>query len=297
MNYFEYLYKKFAPSFYVKNDPLENIQKFDNRFRLLNLSSLRLTSSMANKILEKRKNRQIQLKRFDGLISIIVPYRNRAEHLSKFIPYMKEYLSKDNIQYEIIIVEQLDHLSFNRAKLINIGATLTSQNSQMIVSHDVDTLPQNIDYRPINFPLRPFGSIRENEPNIKDNIFGAVNFIPKEIFFQANGFSNNYWHWGSEDDDFLMRLLLIGAVPFVDDLGQYFSLPHEKSVIQTSDGIYQKDEKIVKELLAKRKTNKNIFSNMKRGLLDPTKDGLNSLEYELIEILDMIDYKLIRVKL
>jgi len=297
MNYFEYLYKKFAPSFYVKNDPLENIQKFDNRFRLLNLSSLRLTSSMANKILEKRKNRQIQLKRFEGLISIIVPYRNRAEHLSKFIPYMKEYLSKDNIQYEIIIVEQLDHLSFNRAKLINIGATLTSQNSQMIVSHDVDTLPQNIDYRPINFPLRPFGSIRENEPNIKDNIFGAVNFIPKEIFFQANGFSNNYWHWGSEDDDFLMRLLLIGAVPFVDDLGQYFSLPHEKSVIQTSDGIYQKDEKIVKELLAKRKTNKNIFSNMKRGLLDPTKDGLNSLEYELIEILDMIDYKLIRVKL
>jgi hypothetical protein len=297
MNYFEYLYKKFAPSFYVKNDPLENIQKFDNRFRLLNLSSLRLTSSMANKILEKRKNRQIQLKRFDSLISIIVPYRNRVEHLSKFIPYMKEYLSKDNIQYEIIIVEQLDHLSFNRAKLINIGATLTSQNSQMIVSHDVDTLPQNIDYRPINFPLRPFGSIRENEPNIKDNIFGAVNFIPKEIFFQANGFSNNYWHWGSEDDDFLMRLLLIGAVPFVDDLGQYFSLPHEKSVIQTSDGIYQKDEKIVKELLAKRKTNKNIFSNMKRGLLDPTKDGLNSLEYELIEILDMIDYKLIRVKL
>ena len=297
MNYFEYLYKKFAPSFYVKNDPLENMQKFDNRFRLLNLSSLRLTSSMANKILEKRKNRQIQLKRFDGLISIIVPYRNRAEHLSKFIPYMKEYLSKDNIQYEIIIVEQLDHISFNRAKLINIGAKLTSQNSQMIVLHDVDTLPQNIDYRPINFPLRPFGSIRENESNIKDNIFGAVNFIPKEIFFQANGFSNNYWHWGSEDDDFLMRLLLIGAIPFVDDLGQFFSLPHEKSVIQTSDGIYQKDEKIVKELLAKRENNKNIFSNMKRGLLDPTKDGLNSLEYELIEILDMIDYKLIRVKL
>ena len=230
MNYFEYLYKKFAPSFYVKNDPLENMQKFDNRFRLLNLSSLRLTSSMANKILEKRKNRQIQLKRFDGLISIIVPYRNRAEHLSKFIPYMKEYLSKDNIQYEIIIVEQLDHLSFNRAKLINIGAKLTSQNSQMIVLHDVDTLPQNIDYRPINFPLRPFGSIRENESNIKDNIFGAVNFIPKEIFFQANGFSNNYWHWGSEDDDFLMRLLLIGAIPFVDDLGQFFRC-HMKKVL------------------------------------------------------------------
>ena len=295
LNKIKHVYYSIIPSFNVKNDSLENYEKIENRFRPLKLSNLKLIYPISNQIIKYRENIKLELKRSNDLISIIVPYRNREEHLKQFIPYMKDYLTKANIKYEIIIVEQADHKSFNRGKLINIGAKYSNQNSKMFICHDVDMLPINIDYRPINYPLRPFGSIRENEPIMSDNIFGGINFIPKDIFIQANGFSNNYWHWGSEDDDFLMRLLFIGSVPFVDDSGQYISLPHQRSVTQSADGVYQKDEKIVKELIAKREINRDIFSKMKRGLLNQQNDGLNSLEYELIEILDKIDYKLVRV--
>ena len=38
-----------------------------------------------------------------------------------------------------------------------------------------------------------------------DNYFGGVTAISSEQFEQINGFSNIFWGWGSEDDDFLER--------------------------------------------------------------------------------------------
>ena len=54
-------------------------------------------------------------------IGIVVPYRNRREHLNQFIPSISNHLKKQKIPYEIIVVEQADGKPFNRGKLLNIG--------------------------------------------------------------------------------------------------------------------------------------------------------------------------------
>jgi hypothetical protein len=54
-------------------------------------------------------------------LGVIVPFRDRYEHLVEFKSKIVEYLNKQNIQYELIIIEQDDAKLFNRGKLLNIG--------------------------------------------------------------------------------------------------------------------------------------------------------------------------------
>ena len=39
-------------------------------------------------------------------LGIIVPYRNRSGHLDKFLKDVPQYLKKQKIDYEIIVIEQ-----------------------------------------------------------------------------------------------------------------------------------------------------------------------------------------------
>ena len=41
---------------------------------------------------------------------------------------------------------------------------------------------------------------------IFDTYFGGVTLFPIDLFKKVNGYSNEYWGWGFEDDDLLMRL-------------------------------------------------------------------------------------------
>ena len=53
-------------------------------------------------------------------LGIIVPYRDRPQQLAIFKKTINEYL---DIPFELIIVDQVDSLEFNRGKLLNIGFT------------------------------------------------------------------------------------------------------------------------------------------------------------------------------
>ena len=50
--------------------------------------------------------------------------------------------------------------------------------------------------------------------------------IRKDQAFAANGFSNHYWGWGKEDDDFFFRLLLAGYLCYFDAEGMFRDLPN-----------------------------------------------------------------------
>ena len=41
------------------------------------------------------------------------------------------------------------------------------------------------------------------------NYAGGVAAINRRNFYAVNGFSNDYWGWGSEDEDFSARLELL----------------------------------------------------------------------------------------
>lgn len=51
--------------------------------------------------------------------------------------------------------------------------------------------------------LMPFFSLFPRLPY--NQYFGGVSALSKEQFTKINGFPNNYWGWGGEDDDIYNR--------------------------------------------------------------------------------------------
>ena len=135
----------------------------------------------------------------------IVPYRNRAGHLRKFRESILEYLKDQD--YELIVVEQNDDLPFNRGKLLNIGfQQAIRQQCDYVVFHDVDMLPINVDYSYTDVPIHLATNFTNSDREIFDTYFGGVTMFPIDLFKKVNGYSNEYWGWGFEDDDLLLRL-------------------------------------------------------------------------------------------
>ncbi len=145
-------------------------------------------------------------------LGIIVPYRNRKNHLDNFLLHMTDYLKKKRIKYEIIIVHQDDAKQFNRGMLLNIGFKYAQElKCDYVVFHDVDMLPVDVDYSYSNVPLHLATDflLEDGEKNreIFDEYFGGVTMFNTEDFEKINGYSNKYWGWGYEDTDLLFRAI------------------------------------------------------------------------------------------
>lgn len=89
-------------------------------------------------------------------VAIIVPYRDREEHLRTFLNHMHGFLPRQQIDYGIFIVEQDGGEAFNRAMLLNVGAAeaLKSYDFQCFIFHDVDLLPED-DRNLYTCPVQP----------------------------------------------------------------------------------------------------------------------------------------------
>ena len=88
--------------------------------------------------------------RYGKRLAIVVPYRDRAEHLAKFVPHMLAYFERDKLDRQIAvtinIIEQKGDAPFNRGRLANCGFLLTKKESDYVCIHDVDYLPMWADY-------------------------------------------------------------------------------------------------------------------------------------------------------
>ena len=139
-------------------------------------------------------------------LAIIVPYRNRKKQLNRFIKHIDKFFSDKDIDYHIFVIEQLDDKPFNQGKLLNIGF-MKNKDYDYFAFHDVDLLPQDVDYsypkdKPIH--LGSYTSEYDYELQFAD-YFGGVTLFTREQYELVNGRSNNYWGWGYEDDDLLFR--------------------------------------------------------------------------------------------
>lgn len=139
-------------------------------------------------------------------LGIIVPYRNRPKQLSIFKDHINEYIKSP---FELIIVDQVDTLEFNRGKLLNIGFTKAEElNCDYVVFHDIDMLPINADYSYEEKPYHLIGDLELPEGTTRttfDSYFGGVTLFPTNLYKQINGYSNEYFGWGFEDDDLFLR--------------------------------------------------------------------------------------------
>ena len=124
---------------------------------------------------------------------------------------MKDYIK--DIDYEIFIIEQSDDKPFNRGKLLNAGYKYAlDKGCDYFVFHDVDMLPEDVDYSYSDKPLHLATHLQEHDYETTFfDYFGGVTMFTKEDFKTINGFSNEYWGWGFEDDDLLIRCIESGV--------------------------------------------------------------------------------------
>ena len=122
--------------------------------------------------------------------------------------------------FHIYIIEQSqDGNEFNIGKLKNIGFELANKLSNKkfdsYIFTDIDLIP---DYnlmpyfgKKVNFPISLAGrGTRYESFNTRVNqiFLGGMLQFSKELFEKINGYANNFWGWGGEDQDFLTRLSL-----------------------------------------------------------------------------------------
>lgn len=153
-------------------------------------------------------------------LGICVPYRNREEHLIQFVPGVKEYLNSQGIEdYCIYFGHQADNLPFNRGMTKNIAARYAFEDGcDYIAWHDIDMIPEiggGANYScPGKYPVHIATSISQMDYKLEySEYFGGVVLFTKAQVEKINGYSNEYWEWGMEDDDLFWRCYLEGLVP------------------------------------------------------------------------------------
>jgi hypothetical protein len=161
---------------------------------------------------------------------VLVPYRNRARNLERFVPHLHSHLGE--LHHEIVVIEQAGNALFNKGRLFNAGFHLTQEQDAYFCFHDVDLLPEDTscDY---SYSTRPVHVSRYcSQFNYRvpyEWLCGGVMIFDKSVFARINGYSNDYWGWGAEDDDLYFRLTRAGH-RVEHRHGRYTSLPHPSAV-------------------------------------------------------------------
>jgi hypothetical protein len=103
----------------------------------------------------------------------------------------------------------VDDKLFNRGAMKNIAAEFAFRDGcDYIAWHDVDMLPhEESDYSyPEEYPIHIATKLSKYQYGLGyDQYFGGVVLFTKEQVEKTNGYSNDYWDWGQEDDDLFWR--------------------------------------------------------------------------------------------
>lgn len=204
-------------------------------------------------------------------IAILIPFREsdkinkiRTTHLNRFISHFKTLKLKVKIY---VITQSDDNRRFNRGALLNIGAELAKKDGcDTIILHDVDILPGSslIPYYEV-YPTNPVHIAWGIEKYTYNRFLGGVLSISMKDFYRVNGYPNDFWGWGGEDDALRNRLIRIG---------KKFIRPTVKDILEEQVHPHAGDNpELVNE--TKRKQVIEDWYNWK-------KNGLNNLNYKIL---------------
>ncbi|XP_077201585.1 beta-1,4-galactosyltransferase 1 isoform X2 [Paroedura picta] len=203
-------------------------------------------------------------------VAIIIPFRNRDEHLKYWLYYLHPILQRQQLDYGIYVINQGGEETFNRAKLLNVGfkEALKEYDYNCFVFSDVDLIPMDDrnTYKCYDQPRHLSVSMDKFGFRLPYNqYFGGVSALSKEQFEKINGFPNNYWGWGGEDDDIYNRLIL-------------------KSMrISRPDATIGKCRMIHHSRDNKNEPNPQRFNQIAHTRETMSLDGLNSLSYTVLK--------------
>lgn len=244
-------------------------------------------------------------------VAIIIPFRCRGEHLLLFLQHMHPFLKRQQLDYQIFIIEQDGEGPFNRAMLMNVGykEALKLRNFDCFIFHDIDLLPEddrNLYTCPNDQPRHMsvavdlfkyrYGYYNNRFSQVRSvyyilfrlpyqAIFGGVSAINREQFEKLNGFSNSFWGWGGEDDDMSNRIryhnLHISRYPIT--IARYTMLTHKKDKPSPNRCRNNLDFFLLEKSLLKNHFYYSRYDVLKRGQTKYDRDGLNNLNYTLVE--------------
>jgi len=215
------------------------------------------------------------------MYKIMIPYRDREEHLKIFVERAIPFFEENRRPYKIIIVEQTDDKPFNLGKLTNVGFDIYKKeggysSEDSFIFQPVDCIPYDAHYdaprRGIAKLASHYGTPRISDPQPQPQGEPRVHGVPyyykafsidPVAYEQVNGFTNECWGWGAEDDEFFVRLE-IKDINTVHRLCLYEMLGHELASLE----YHTQNMSMAHQL----RENKDIFIS-----------GLNTLEYSIKE--------------
>ena len=147
-------------------------------------------------------------------LGICIPYRDRKNHLERLLPHLMNHLKSQGIEHKFYVGHQKDENLFNRGMMKNIAAKYALEDGcDYVAFHDVDMLPyEESDYSyPNQTPIHIATKLSKYHYGLGyDQYFGGVVLFNKEHLEKTNGYSNQYWDWGQEDDDLFWRCYFEG---------------------------------------------------------------------------------------
>ena len=223
-------------------------------------------------------------------IAIISCFRDKGDGVRegqrrKFIQLINS-LFEPYCKFHIYIIEQsADNNPFNIGKLKNIGFKIAESEHKFnnYIFTDIDTIP---DYDLMNYMVKPakytvalaIRGTRYSDSNLKNKkpFLGALLGFNGAIFNAINGYPNNFWGWGGEDDALLNRLCQT----------KYDTVYYPKK--GTTIDIEENEKMTTLNIVEKVKTKDLVKDSVKyeklyEDLKSWSDNGLNSLNYKVIK--------------
>jgi hypothetical protein len=265
----------------IANNAMEFFHKYLTKDGILDY----MTDQLKMISINRKSDNLLDVKKSKKQIALITIFRTngngkREKQKEIFLKIMPKIMKK-YCNFKIYIIEQSDDgEKFNIGKLKNIGFEIANKEGDFdnYIFSDIDNIPDydlmkyfliKMKY-PISLAIR--GTRYESKNNKRIFLGGLLGFDGK-TFKKINGYPNNFWGWGGEDDALIIRLLQSGINKI------YY--PKKGSIIDTEEinnkriGLENKLKIINKEEIKYEK----IYNDMKTW----NNNGLNTLEYKILE--------------
>ncbi|XP_019219208.1 beta-1,4-galactosyltransferase 1 isoform X1 [Oreochromis niloticus] len=204
-------------------------------------------------------------------VAIIIAFRYREEHLKYWLHYLHPILQRQQLDYGVYVIKQDGNDTFNKCRLLNTGyaEALKEYDYNCFVFNDVDVIPMDDrnTYKCFSQPRHLAVSLDKFNfrlPYVQ--CFGGATSLSKEQYLKINGFPNNYWGWGGEDDDIYNRVVTSGM-----------SISRPNSEIGKCRMIRHNRDKL-------NDPNPQRFNLLSHTQETMYKDGINSLKTQVLSI-------------
>lgn len=149
-------------------------------------------------------------------MTIVVPYRDRASHLTAFMHHMRAF----NPDAQILIVEQATGKEWNRERLFNIGVRECPDD--LYVFNDIDHLPM------FNYTEHPGVTQLASSTIQRRDYLGGVTMFDHDTYVKVGGYHNDFWGGRAGDNEMSFNLKRLG-IPVLNRFGKFKMLPHPRT--------------------------------------------------------------------